>query len=172
MGEGGSSAFDRTSSNYNDAKEKVKKIRELIKTEKHDADVAKYIPGVLEMVFQGMLDNIETKEKVAHSSYKGMQQLDFQIMLTDNYYVNPKSIHIICFPMKIQNVSDQTADIDIITVKKFFGHLVKEISITRYGHDKQLIPTFSPYEIYQYSDTMLKHLPKGSLQKNGENPAV
>ena len=74
--------------------------------------------------------------------------------------------------MKIQNVSDQTADIDIITVKKFFGHLVKEISITRYGHDKQLIPTFSPYEIYQYSDTMLKHLPKGSLQKNGENPAV
>ena len=34
-----------------------------------------------------------------------------------------------------------------------------------YGHDKQLIPTFSPYEIYQYSDTMLKHLQKDSLKK-------
>ena len=53
----------------------------------------------------------------------------------------------------------------MITVNNFFGHLVKEISITRYGYDKQLIPIFSPYEIYQYSDTMLKHLPKDSLQK-------
>ena len=53
----------------------------------------------------------------------------------------------------------------MITVSNFFGHLVKEISITRYEHDKQLIPTFSPYEIYQYSDAMLKHLPKGSLKK-------
>ena len=34
-----------------------------------------------------------------------------------------------------------------------------------YGHDKQLIPTFSPYEIYQYSGTMLKHLQKDYLKK-------
>ena len=53
----------------------------------------------------------------------------------------------------------------MITVNNFFGHLVKEISITRYGHDKQVIPIFSPYEIYQYSDAMLKHLPKDSLKK-------
>ena len=58
------------------------------------------LPGVLEMVYQGMLDDIDTKEKVAHSSYKDMEQLDFQIMLIDNYYVNPNSIHI-CFLMKI-----------------------------------------------------------------------
>ena len=43
------------------------------------------------MVFQGMLEDIDTKEKVAHSSYKDMEQLDFQIMLTDNYYVKPKA---------------------------------------------------------------------------------
>ena len=96
----GSSAIDRTASNYNDAKEKLKKIRELIKTGRYDADIAKYIPGVLEMVYQGMLEDIDTKEKVAHSSYKDMEQLDFQIMLIDNYYVNPNSIHI-CFLMKI-----------------------------------------------------------------------
>ena len=96
----GSSAIGRTASNYNDAKEKLKKIRELIKTGRYDADIAKYIPGVLEMVYQGMLEDIDTKEKVAHSSYKDMEQLDFQIMLIDNYYVNPNSIHI-CFLMKI-----------------------------------------------------------------------
>ena len=43
--------------------------------------------------------------------------------------------------------------------------MIKEISVTKYGNDKQLIPTFSPYEIYQYSDAMLKHLPKDSLKK-------
>ena len=67
-----SSAIDRTASIYNDAKEKVKKVRELIKTRKYDTDVVKYIPGVLEMVFPGMLDEIDNKEKVAHSSYEDM----------------------------------------------------------------------------------------------------
>ena len=28
-----------------------------------------------------------------------------------------------------------------------------------------MIPTFSPYEIYQYSDAMLKYLPKDTLKK-------
>ena len=54
---------------------------------------------------------------------------------------------------------------DLITMNSFFGNLMKETSITRYGNDKQLIPKFSPYEIYQYYDSMLKNLPKDSLQK-------
>ena len=37
--------------------------------------------------------------------------------------------------------------------------------MTKYGNNKQLIRTFSPYEIYQYSDSMLKHLPKKLLDK-------
>ena len=37
---------------------------------------------------------------------------------------------------------------DMITVNTFFGHLVKEISITRYEHNKQLISTFSLDQIY------------------------
>ena len=118
------------------------------------------------MVFQGMLEDTDTKEKVADNFYEDMEQLNFQIILTDNYCVNPNSIHI-CFPMKVKKASDQTADIDadMTNVNNFVGHLVKEISITRYRHDKQLIPTFFPYEIYQYSDTMLKHLPKDSLKR-------
>ena len=95
-----SSTIDRTASNYNDAREKVQKIRELISTSRYDKDLAKYIPGVLELAFQGMLEDNDTKEKNVHPSYKDMEQLDFQILLTENYYVNPNGIHI-CFPIKI-----------------------------------------------------------------------
>ena len=52
----------------------------------------------------------------------------------------------------------------MITVNNFFAHWVKEVSITKYGSDKELPPTFTPWEVYQYSDTMLKHLPKDSLK--------
>ena len=51
----------------------------------------------------------------------------------------------------------------MITVNNFFAHRVKEISITKYGSDKELPPTFSS-TVYQYSDQMLKHLPKNSLK--------
>ena len=97
---GKSSAIDRTASTYNDAKEKVKRIRELISTGRYDEDIAQYITGLLELKFQGMLEDIDTKEKVAHPSYTDMVKLDFQILLTDNYFNNPNSIHL-CFPMKI-----------------------------------------------------------------------
>ena len=82
-----STAIDRTTSNYNDAKEKVQKISDLISMGKYDADLVKYIPGLADLAIQGMLDDIDTKEKVASPSYKDKEELDFQILLTDNYYV-------------------------------------------------------------------------------------
>ena len=160
-----STAIDRTISNYDDAKEKVKKNRDLINMGKYDADLAKYIPGLMDLAIQGMLDDIDTREKVAHPSYKDKEQLDFQILLTENYYVNPSNIHI-CFPIKIKKQSNNSSDIDsdLITVNNFFAHWVKEISITKYGSDKELPPTFSPWEVYQYSDQMLKHMPSKALK--------
>ena len=108
---------------------------------------------------------ILTREKVAHLSYKDKEQLDFQILLAENYYVNPANIHI-CFPIKIKKKSNNSSDTDdnLIPVNNFFAHWVKEISITKYGSDRELPPTFTPWEIYQYSDAMLKHLPKASLK--------
>ena len=50
----------------------------------------------------------------------------------------------------------------MITVNNFFVHWVKEISIAKYGSNKELPPTFSPWEIYQYSDQILKHVNKCS----------
>ena len=112
-----------------------------------------------------MLQDIDTREKVVHPSYTDMEQFDLQILLTDNYYINPNSIHI-CFVMKIKIKTNQNLDIDadLITVNNFFAHFVKEISVTKYGSNKELIPTFSPYDTYQYSDAMLKHLPKDTLK--------
>ena len=93
-----------------------------------------------------------------------MKQLDFQILLTENHYVNPNGIHI-CFPIKIKNKNNASdIDGDLITVNNIFAHWVKEISLTKYGSDKELPPTFSPWEIYQYSDSMLKHLPSDSIK--------
>ena len=140
-----STAIDRTTSNYTDAKEKVKKYRDLISMGKYDDDLAKYIPGLLDLAIQGMLDDIDTREKVAHPSYKDKEQLDFQILLMESYYVNPSNIHI-CFPIKIKKKSDNNADLyrDLITVNKIFAHWVREISIAKYGSDKELPSTFSP----------------------------
>ena len=119
------------------------------------------------MKFEGMIEDIiDTRENVAHTSYKDMEELDFQILLTDNYYANPSNIHL-CFPMKIKKSTNESPDIDsdMITFNNFLAHLIKEISITKYDSGKELIPAFSHYEIFKYSDSMLKYLPKDSLKK-------
>ena len=78
-----SSALDRTASDYTDAAEKVKKIKELIRTENYDAHIARYIPVALKLGFQGMVEDTDTKEKIANASCKNMEELDFQILLPD-----------------------------------------------------------------------------------------
>ena len=121
-----SPAIDRSASNYTNVRGKVQKIKQLISTGTYDADIAKYIPGTLDLVYHGMLEDTGTKEKAAHFSYKNMEQLDFQIMLTDNYYANPNSMHL-CFPMTVKQLSNEANDIDndLITVNNFFAHLIK-----------------------------------------------
>ena len=47
-----SSAVNRAASNFLNATEKVQKIRKLIETREYDTDIAKYIPGILKLVFQ------------------------------------------------------------------------------------------------------------------------
>ena len=98
---GRSSSIDRTAVNFTNATEKIQKIKRLIDTREDDADLAKYISGMLNLIFQGMIENINTKEQVAHISYKDMENLEFQIVLANSYYTNPNSMHI-CFPMKIK----------------------------------------------------------------------
>ena len=58
-------AIDRTTSNYNDTKEKVQKIRDLINMGKYYADLVKHIPGLTDLAIQGMLDDINTREQAS-----------------------------------------------------------------------------------------------------------
>ena len=51
---------------------------------------------MLELAFQGMIENIDNKEQVTQISYKDMETLDFQIMPTNNNYTNPNSIQKRC----------------------------------------------------------------------------
>ena len=77
-----------------------------------------------------MLEDIDTKERRAHISYNVMENLDFQIILIDNYYKNPNNMHI-CFLIKIEKNNDEDSDIDtdLITINNLFTYLVKEISL-------------------------------------------
>ena len=58
---GASSTIVRTGSNYTDAGDEVRKIRKLIETGTYDNDIARHIPGTLDLVFQGMLEDIDKK---------------------------------------------------------------------------------------------------------------
>ena len=41
-----------------------------MKTGNYDADIAIYTPGVLEMKFQEITEDVDTRKKIAHPSYK------------------------------------------------------------------------------------------------------
>ena len=52
---GKSPAVDKTASDFDNVNLKVKKIRILIERGIYDADIARYIFGTLDLVFQGMI---------------------------------------------------------------------------------------------------------------------
>ena len=58
----------------------------------------------------------------------------------------------------------QNLDADIYAVNSFFAHWIRETDIMKNGTNKSLIPTTTPKEIYRYSNSMLKHLPKNALK--------
>ena len=74
---GASSTIDRSTWNYLNTGEKVQKIRKLILTGTYLLGIAKFIPGKLDLVYRGMLENIDTVEQPAHKSYRDMENLDF-----------------------------------------------------------------------------------------------
>ena len=86
-------SIDKTASDFDTAREKVKKLKRLVDRGEYDDDVARYIPGTLELAFQGMLDDIKTVEQVAHPSYKDKETFDFQLLLDKNLYTNLNSLH-------------------------------------------------------------------------------
>ena len=157
-------------SDFDNANLKVNKIRRLIEQGIYNADSAHYIPRTLDLVFQRMIEKIMTIEEPADMEgsiirkYSNKEVLDFELILDNNYYTNLKSLHI-HFPRfrKLTNAV-QNLDPNIYLVNNFFVHWTREIDITKYGTNKSFIPTTTPKEIYRYSYSILKHLPKNALK--------
>ena len=127
-----------------------------------------YIPGTLDLVFQGMIDKLKTIEQPVHLSYKDKETLDFQLLLDKNQYTNLNSLHL-WFPIRFRKLANPAANLEValITVKNFFAHWIKETNITKYDTNRQLIRMTPPLlEVYQYSDAMLKHHSEKALKKS------
>ena len=75
--------------------------------------------------------------------------------------MNSKSVHI-CLPVQIKRNSASKSDIDanMITLNNLFVHCSKEIDIKKYRDDLQVLLTNNATDICQYSNAILKHMPK------------
>ena len=119
-------ALDKTASDFDNANLKVKKIRILIEWGIYDADIARYIFGTLDLVFQGMIQKIMTIEQLADTTYSDKEILDFELILDNSYYTNLKSLHL-CFPIRFKKLPNIAYNIDanIYPVNNFFAHRIR-----------------------------------------------
>ena len=101
-------SIDKTVPNFDTACQKVKNLKRLVGRGEYDADVVRYIPGTLELAFQGILDDIKTVEQVAYPSYKDKETFDFQLLLDKNLYTNLNSLHFV-FTLRIRKATNATA---------------------------------------------------------------
>ena len=60
----------------------MKRYKKIINKGEYDMDVARHTLGILDLMFQRMTEHVATKEQPAHISYKDLENLKFQIMLT------------------------------------------------------------------------------------------
>ena len=69
-------------------------------------------------------------------------------------------------PITIRKKSNvtQTIDAEMIMINSFFAHWIREANIKRYGDDITILPLNKVIEIFCYSEAMLKHLSRKSLE--------
>ena len=84
------------------------------------------------------------------------------IELAANTHTSYCSMYIV-LPIQIKKSTDNTANVNLITVNNFFCHWLKEINTRRYPVNLRILPTNNTVEIYQYAAQQLKHLPGKSL---------
>lgn len=79
--------------------------------------------------------------------------------------MNWSNIHF-CLPIQIKSKKKSANDIDraIIAADIVFVDWMKEIDIKRYRDNSQSLPTCNSTNIYQYSGTLLKYMPKDVLK--------
>ena len=67
-------------------------------------------------------------------------------------------------PIQFTKKTTKTAQMDnVIKVKNFFGHWIKDIDIRWYLDDTKILPTNKSVDVYQYSTHQLKYLPNEAV---------
>ena len=104
-------------------RKKLKKQKNILKTGVSHADMARYIPEMLDLVFQGMIQKIFTIEQSAHRSYKDTRikkSLDFELIQNKIYYTNMKSVQV-CFTLRFKKLINAAANLaaGLIPVNNF-----------------------------------------------------
>ena len=144
--------------------EKLDKLSTLYDSGQMDKDVMKYIPGMVPVSYQGQIDFIDTKRTYAASTYSDMQQIEFNLEVINNHYINFSNL-ILCLPIAFRKRTNKAAAIDaaMIPVNNFFAHWIKDVTVKRYGDDIAVLPINTTLDTYRYSESMLKHMPKDAL---------
>ena len=144
--------------------DKIDMISTLYDTDRMDKDVMKYIPGIAPVSYQGQIDFVDTKRTYAASTYSDMQQLEFNLEVVNNHYINFSNM-VLCLPISFKKKTNKAAAIDatMIPVNNFFAHWIKDVTVKRYGDDIAVLPINTTLDTYRYSESMLKHMPKDAL---------
>ena len=144
---------------------RVDKSQTFIATGRADADLGRYYPNVYPISRQSQIASDFPKKAYASDSYVDKKRLEFTIQLTANTYTNYSTMEIV-LPLKFTKKPDKTAAMDknMTTVNNFFGHWFKDIEITRYPDDKNILPTNNTLNIANYSNAELKYMPAKALK--------
>ena len=100
----------------------------------------------------------------ASVTFSDKKILEFVLELTANTYSNYGSMELV-LPIQFAKKTNKAAqmDGDVITVNNFFRHWTTDIGIIRYPYDTRNLPTNNNVEVYQFSNSQLKYLPKDSV---------
>ena len=121
------------SANIDNLIDKLDKLSTLYDSGRMDKDVMKYIPGMAPISYQGQIDFVDTKRTYAASTYSDMQQLEFNLEVVNNHYINFSTM-VLCLPIAFRKKNKDTAlAATMIPVNNFFAHWIKDVTVKRYG---------------------------------------
>ena len=149
------------SANIDNLIDKLDKLSVLYDSGSMDKDVMKYIPGMAPISYQGQIDFVDTKRTYAASTYSDMQQLEFNLEVVNNHYINFSTM-VLCLPIAFRKKTNKETAIvaTMIPVNNFFAHWINDVTVKRYGDDIAVLPINTTLDTYRYSESMLKHMPE------------
>ena len=121
---------------------KIDKIGGFWKSVKVDESLARYIPNLVPVSRQNQISGSIPRKAFASVTYLDMKISEFIIELNANTYSNYSSMELV---------------LPIQFTKK------KDIAIRQYPDDTRILPTNNNVDVYQYSASQLKYLPKNAI---------